>query len=1149
MADVDNLRIVVELVDEFSEEVDELIAEIEKLGEDIDELESKEIDLNTAFHYEEELQALEERLNLFEEETELELDVDIAEGEELAETVSKIEGLKDLDPHVTVDFDEEDYESVVTNIEDLDGESATVTVRFDRSETDTITDFIGDLKSESVDIDVGFTADEDETDFIDDVDGREVEATLGFTTEESYDEALRAIDNLAAKEAIVDVDFEDSGSLETAKGWVEDIDDEWAKVPIYFNQRSERVYGTIEDLEDREATVEVDFEPRKLESTLSEIEGIEDEQARVPVKFDAEDVAEIETQVEAFEGSEADIPVEFVVGRAHQLLRSKIDAIEREEGIDIDVDFEKKGDIDRIKRSVSRKSATMGVDFDVEDALDEVEHRVRASYSDIYEDENIPNRDPIELKAEFDVDRTNLDRALDSASVTRYPNVKFQPITEYVENAINEIDAKTATVPVEFHESGEGDARATIEDLDGKEVEVEVDFHRGEDVVMPPHSTEVAVEFEERHLDRVARKARQLEEGAVTIGVDFEPEMGSVERAIRKAEGHEAEVRAKLDPDFTSLREEIAAIEESTEVDLDATIHLADEIRKLNNDVRGLETEDIDIDANIRLGDDGAELVTKLEGYEEHELNIPVELEYEAALLDFYAHMEALEHTPVRVPVYFDAKNDPSEGIGEIDMDTAQAGALFGGEMPGFGAGESGRRRGGATSGLVSNIKELMGGLDDIGKGLIGRDHGGGREDRSRLGRGVSRVSRSLSDLSLSMSSVHNLFAAFIPLLFVFIGALPAAIGGMLALAAAALTAAGALAAIGGLGALGFAMAQSEGEGMPSAEDFKEIGKRLRESFFESFAPLAKQLAPVFQDGLRGLERLFDEIAQRGDALLQLRDEARAFGGFVLEYLPGLMARLAGMADQLSPVFGAIGEWLQNTDVVQGFIDMFYEALPAMAAFAKALIGALPMILKVSMGLLQVATIIISLISWVLQFADAIGISGEVLGVMLGVVLVLITALSVLGTIAGALNAIMMLLSSGVLSALVPSFLTAIPATLGLSGAFYALAAAIAATGIGAIIVALGILVGKLVMAKSGMDDLTSSLKDFDKQVSRTDSFNPYDPSGGGPQGRGRRKPGERPSNKTVNNYHASGSAEEDQMRMKKMQYDNDRARERRSKK
>jgi hypothetical protein len=185
----------------------------------------------------------------------------------------------------------------------------------------------------------------------------------------------------------------------------------------------------------------------------------------------------------------------------------------------------------------------------------------------------------------------------------------------------------------------------------------------------------------------------------------------------------------------------------------------------------------------------------------------------------------------------------------------------------------------------------------------------------------------------------------------------------------------------------------------------------------------------------------------------------------------------------------------------------------------------------------------------VLQFADAIGISGEALGLLLGVVLVLITALSVLGGIAGALNAILSLTGAITLSSLVPSFLTAIPAALGLSSAFYTLAAAIAATGIGAILVGLGILIGKLMTAKSGMDDLTGSLKDFDKQVGKTDSFNPYDPSGGVPPepegGRGRGPPPRR----VTNNYHASGDPEEDQMRMKKMQYDNRRSQERRSKK
>jgi hypothetical protein len=1044
MADVDNLRIVVELVDEFSEEVDELITEIEKLGQDIDELDNKDIDLETAFHYEEELQALEQRLDLFEDETELTLDVDIAESEELAETVSKIESLEDLEPHVSVDFDEEGYESVVTKVEDVDGETAEVTVRFDRSRTDQVTDFIGDLKSESVDVDVGFDVDED-TDLLSDID-TEVEATLGFTTDESYEQALAEIDNLAAKKATVDIDFKDANSV-AARGWIEDIDDEWATVPVYFNERSERVRGTIADLDDREATVEVDFEPKNVQR-----------------------------------------------------------------------------------------------------ALDRVEREVTASYSDV--DSGVPDRDPIEVEVDFDVERTDLDRALDRASATRTSEVRFQPITEHVDQALDSLEGEAVTVPVHFTESSEEGARATIERLDGREIEVDVDFNQVSGAPVPPTDRTVAVEFTEENLNSIERRANSLEDDLATVSIDFEADEAAIERAIQQAEGREAQVRATLDPDFEPLREEIAAIEEGTEVDIDVTVHIADEIRELNSYIRGLETEDVDIEARLDLTGEEP-LLTQLEAFEEYEVDVPVNLEYEAALLEFYAAMEALETAGVHVPVYFDAKNDPSEGLGEIDIGKAEAGAIFGGDVPGFGAGENGRRRGGSTSGLAANVKELVGGLDDVAKGLTGRDHGGGKEGRSRFGRGVSRVSRSLSDLSLSMSSVHNLFAAFVPLLMVFIGALPAAIGGVLALAAAAATAAGALAAIGGLGALGFAMAQSPGDGMPSAEDFSEIGTRLTESFFESFAPLAEQLAPIFEDGLRGLEALFDEIAKRGDALLELRDEARAFGGFVLEYLPGFLARLAGMADQLSPVFGEIGKWLQNTDVVQGFIDLFYDAYPAIARFVGALIEALPMLLKLSTGLLHLASIVIGLISWVVQLADAIGIPGEALGFLLGVVLLVITAFSLLGSIAGAINAILLLTSQITLSSLVPSFIAAKFAALGLSGALYAIATAIAATGIGLLLVGLGILVGKLISADNKMQDLTDSIKDFDKQVGRTDGFNPYDPSGGGPQGPGDGgpRPGGRATNKTVNNYHASGDPEDDQMRMKKMQYDNQRAQARRSKK
>jgi len=364
-------------------------------------------------------------------------------------------------------------------------------------------------------------------------------------------------------------------------------------------------------------------------------------------------------------------------------------------------------------------------------------------------------------------------------------------------------------------------------------------------------------------------------------------------------------------------------------------------------------------------------------------------------------------------------------------------------------------------------------------------------------------------DLRVGMTQFYDILAAGLPLLATFIGSIPATIGALGGLAAAAVGAAGALGGIAGLGFLGAAAAQAGGE-MPGFEDFQAVLDDLPDEFYEAFRPLAEDLRPTFEAGLSGLEQLFDEMADSASVLTQLEDDARAFGGFVMDFVPNTVEELLLLAEASSGIFGDVGAALRRRDIIAGFAGAAADALPYLTTIAVTIADALPAIQQFSLAMLANAEALVSLGSTALygatQLSSLFGVLGSganilgrgVSGVLMFTSAVLLMSKAValtrsglytfttalIGQRAAAIaSSRAMLIYRTAARALTFDSVIATAAVRGLTGAILGL---LAVTGIGIAITAIG---GAASWAANRFDllgrnvrDSTKALKEFERQ-------------------------------------------------------------------
>lgn len=542
------------------------------------------------------------------------------------------------------------------------------------------------------------------------------------------------------------------------------------------------------------------------------------------------------------------------------------------------------------------------------------------------------------------------------------------------------------------------------------------------------------------------------------------------------------------------------------------------------------ELQDIidNIETVDRRGDEGIDIASRVDGVENELARVESELEAfevgEALEVDFDIDGAVKEFSELESMIKtFEATHD-------VDVGTDIKKPLMG---PGF------QTLGAPQAASPSELSAGMSWLFD--------DDGGRDLDFSdifrRLRRSTSKLRDRFDDFDIRMSDLHNLLAKMVPLLVVFIGTIPALATAFVGLAAAAIAAASALVALAGFGALGVGLEGGEFQ----MDNLTDVLEEVRDDFIEAFAPLAERLEPLFRDAIDGLDFFFQAVADQGDALMELTDEARAFGRFMTDWIPGVLRSVAAMAEAFAPVFADFADWLDEANILRDFTELTMEALPAIKNMISIILDMLPALVRMSIGFTIVANAILKVLGFVGKLLSMLGISPEVFGLVTGSLLAMATAIFILNSsfiklavkglalatismyqfwlsVLTAEKSLLAMAASAIVSAIssIYSLVTALFTGSSALGVFtisaYQAAAAAAAL---LTILTLGVAAATIVpMAMSaaaaftGMSDsiqgATSSLKEFDRVAGRTEgNFNPYGgnnpPAGGGAAANGSR--------------------------------------------
>jgi len=360
---------------------------------------------------------------------------------------------------------------------------------------------------------------------------------------------------------------------------------------------------------------------------------------------------------------------------------------------------------------------------------------------------------------------------------------------------------------------------------------------------------------------------------------------------------------------------------------------------------------------------------------------------------------------------------------------------------------------------------------------------GGG--DGRGLGQMTKDIASDFGDLRLSMGLFMNLLASLLPLMGVFIGAIPAAVAGIVALGAAAIASAGALAGVAGLGLLGLATTGGE-------FDFAQLKERLQgliDDFLAAFSPLGDAFAPLMSSIMDNMSMMFLDVAMHMQSLTTLTDEARTIANGLMGALGDVIEQTILFGRAAMPVLTGLMNFFANVGFAQAFADILADTLPMLTLLASHLVAVIPAVIKVSMGFLTIATTLTVLFTSLLQVIDVVPFLSQILGTLVATLLVAISASALYSLAQTQMMARIAAVATEIAAVYIPALHAHIAATIGATGATIALTIA-ALTLIG--ILTFG-LVPILTSVSSGfgvvgndIDSATSSLKDFNRIAGRT---------------------------------------------------------------
>ncbi|QGA82763.1 hypothetical protein [Halomicrobium sp. LC1Hm] len=270
-----------------------------------------------------------------------------------------------------------------------------------------------------------------------------------------------------------------------------------------------------------------------------------------------------------------------------------------------------------------------------------------------------------------------------------------------------------------------------------------------------------------------------------------------------------------------------------------------------------------------------------------------------------------------------------------------------------------------------------------------------------------------LADIDLKMTQFHDILAGVIPIFGTFAAAMPAAVGGLVALGGAALGAAGALGAVGGLGLLGLSMDGGQIDTSQLAERLTE----LKHTFLDSFGPIAEILAPTTEALLTDVVMLFRRLGAEATVLTSVSDDLRALGDGLVDVLPSLAVGFTRLGDAMMPIFGLLGNFVANQDWAAMLGEMIATTADEMAVLGIALMDLLPTVFRLSEGFLLTAAYLTAVADAAFTLLNGLGPLLPILGGVTGALLTLVGVSSLATTVGGALNSMLSLMGvSGVIA-------------------------------------------------------------------------------------------------------------------------------------
>jgi len=269
----------------------------------------------------------------------------------------------------------------------------------------------------------------------------------------------------------------------------------------------------------------------------------------------------------------------------------------------------------------------------------------------------------------------------------------------------------------------------------------------------------------------------------------------------------------------------------------------------------------------------------------------------------------------------------------------------------------------------VPALDDDMAGFDDLA--VSGED----KSFKKRL----DGLKEQVRELQFTMGTFHQIIASIIPFLGVFVGAMPAAITGLVTLGGAALIAAGALAGIGGLGLMGIGM---DGSGGISIDAINEALSGLKDSFVDAFAPLSQKFAPLIQTTITELERMMGPLAGAASLLTEFQDTFMGAMRTATDILPGLVQTSLSFAQATLPLLEGIASFILNKDILGFLSNQLANALPELAILGNVLVEMLPAIVRISQGFLLFASALAVPIGLISYLINTIPYLGQVLGLL-----------------------------------------------------------------------------------------------------------------------------------------------------------------------